>query len=421
MRAPYQVISADSHLEISANRWRDRVPEKYRDNAPKTIRLPDGSDAWQTEDGRIHLVNGASTLCAGKPFEEWRQEGAQYDTAAGAGSPEQRLREQDEDGVDAEVFYPSVNGSGVLHGIRNDDAYHVVLRAYNTWVAEEYCGVAPDRLIGLGVIPQRGVKEAIAEMEHCAKLGFKGVWIGKFPNGKMRPSPQDDEFWSAALSLDMPVTAHENFIDHGPKERAASPDGPSGPRRVVDGKEATGHPADLAQRICGYGVRSAEVACRLVIDGVFERFPTLQIYMAENQLGWIPNWLEQMDIIWGRQHFVLERVQGLKRLERPPSDYVRSNTLWGFMDNPLGVRMRHEIGVDRVMWGSDFPHQPTDWPHSYETIQRNMVGVPADEQHQMLVGNVTRFFHMGDTFESTEERERQVAARRTASAVPASV
>lgn len=415
MRAPYRVISADSHLEISANRWRDRVPARYRDAAPKTIRLEDGSDANQAEDGRVHLVNGASTLCAGKPFEEWRQEGAQYDNSVGGGSPEQRLREQDEDGIDAEVLYPSVNGAGVVHGIRGDDAYHAVISAYNDWVAQEYCCAAPDRLIGLGVIPQRGVKQAIAEMERCAKLGFKGVWLGKFPNGEMRPTPEDDEFWRAALDMHMPVTAHENFVDHGPKRpRAEVP-----PRVTSWGAPITGFPADLAQRINGYGLRSGEVACRLVIAGVFERFPDLQIYMAENQLGWIPNWLEQMDIIWGRQHFVLERVQGLERLPEPPSAYVRRNTLWGFMDNPIGVRLRHEIGVDRIMWGSDTPHQPTNWPHSYETIQRNMVGVPENERHAMLVGNVTRFFRLGDTFESTEEREQRVAARRNPAAVAA--
>lgn len=407
MRVSYRVISADSHLEISANRWRDRVPAKYRDSAPKTIRLPDGSDAFEMEGGRLHLVNGASTLCAGKPFEEWRQEGAQYDASVGAGPPEQRLREQDQDGIDAEVLYPSVNGGGVLHGIRDDDAYHAVVRAYNEWLAEEYCAVAPDRLIGLGVIPQRGVTEAIAEMEHCAKLGFKGVWIGKFPNGEMVPTPEDDQFWAAALDMNMPVTAHENFIDHGPRRAKTAP-----PLLSPSGAEVTGHPADLAARICGYGVRSALVAGRLVIDGVFERFPDLQIYMAENQLGWIPNFLEQMDIIWSRQHFVLERVQGLKRLAMLPSEYIRRNTLWGFMDNPIGVRMRHEIGVDKIMWGSDCPHQPTDWPHSYETIERNLAGVPQDERDLMLVGNVSRFFHLDSTFESTEEREREVAARR---------
>jgi len=418
MRVPYKVISADSHLEISANRWRDRVPERYRDSAPRTVRLPDGSDANELEGGRLHLVNGASTLCAGKPFEDWRQEGAQYDSAAGAGSPEQRLREQDLDGVDAEVLYPSVNGQVVVHGITDDDAYHAVVRAYNAWVAEEYCAVAPDRLIGLGVIPQRGVTQAIAEMEHCAKLGFKGVWIGKFPNGGMRPSPEDDQFWAKALEMNMPVTAHESFVDHSPRSRRAKP---APPRLAPWGAAITGHPADLAARISGYGVRSALIACHLVIDGVFERFPDLQVFMAENQLGWIPNFLEQMDIIWGRHRFVLERVQGLKPLDRPPSEYVRKHVLWGFMDNPFGVAMRHHIGVDKVMWGSDFPHGPTDWPHSIETIERNLVGVPEDEKHLMLVGNAVRFFHLDPTFESTEQREHDVAARRSGGAtVPVS-
>ncbi|HEY3116971.1 MAG TPA: amidohydrolase family protein [Chloroflexota bacterium] len=412
MRVPYTVISADSHLEIAANRWRERVPIRHRDSAPKTIRLADGSDAWQRDDGTIHLINGASNLCAGKPFEERRREGARYDLSPGAGSPEQRLREQDEDGIDAEVIFPSVNGQGVIHGIRDDEAYLAVIRAYNEWVAEEYCGTAQDRLIVLGVIPQRGgVRQAIEEMEHCASLGFKGVWLGKYPNGGMRPKPEDDEFWAESLRIRMPVTAHQAFVEFGPRETSSL-----APASATRGAVITGREPDLAASLCiGDGHGSLIIPSRMVIDGVFERFPDLQLYVGEAQIGWIPNMLEQMDMTWARDRHYLEREQGLTPLPMPPSQYMARQVLWGFLDNPFGVRMRHEIGVQHLMWGSDFPHAPTDWPNSLDTIARNLVDVPQDEQELLLVGNAVRFFHLETTFESTPEREAAVAARRSRS------
>src|SRR6266511_3960698 len=128
MAREYRYISADSHLEIACDRWTPRVPERYRDRAPRLIHLPDGGgDAWLIEGQPIYQAGVA--LCAGKPHEEWDPHGWSYDGAAGAGSPEQRLREQDIDGIDAEVLFP---GSGVFgNSIPEDDAYLAMVRAYN--------------------------------------------------------------------------------------------------------------------------------------------------------------------------------------------------------------------------------------------------------------------------------------------------
>ena len=75
--------------------------------------------------------------------------------------------------MDAEVLFPGNVGPGFWRGIRNDDAYKSVVRAYNDWLAEEYCSCAPDRLIGIGVIPITNIDDAVGELEHCAKLGLK--------------------------------------------------------------------------------------------------------------------------------------------------------------------------------------------------------------------------------------------------------
>ncbi len=77
-----------------------------------------------------------------------------------------------------------------------------------------------------------------------------------------------------------------------------------------------------------------------------------------------------------------------------PSEYVREHFYWGFMKNPVGVRMRHEIGVNRMMWANDFPHAESDWPESQQAIEVTFAGVPEDERAQMLSGNVCDFFHL---------------------------
>lgn len=377
MARAYRYISADSHLEISPESWRKRVPKKHRERAPRLIQLADGSDAILVENRPLNVrwVHGA-----GVPFERWGLEtGMRYDETAGAGPPEQRLKEQDMDGIDAEILFADVGGRSDWSGIADDGAYHAVVWAYNEFLAEEYCAVDPDRLIGMGIIPERGIEGAIAELEHCARLGFKAVNLSRYPSAKPFPTPEDDRFWAAALDADMPVTIHTEFAD---SERRGGTTQQRGP--------------DLARRICTYGVKAAPIAAALAVSGVFDRFPKLQVYFAENQIGWIPNYLEQMDVLYERHRYYHERMQGLKPLSRLPSEIVKEHCLWGFMDNPIGVQLRHHVGVDKVMWSSDFPHAPTDWPHSMQTIERNFAGVPAEEKYLMVAGNAVRFFRLNE-------------------------
>ena len=101
------------------------------------------------------------------------------------------------------------------------DAYKAAIRAYNDWLAEEYCPVAPDRLIGLGVIPWTNIDDALDELTHCAEMGLKGVMLGVYPSGKVYPTEEDDRFWAAAQEMDMPVTVHVGFDRNGP--RASEP------------------------------------------------------------------------------------------------------------------------------------------------------------------------------------------------------
>ncbi|HSQ12815.1 MAG TPA: amidohydrolase family protein, partial [Candidatus Deferrimicrobium sp.] len=209
----YHCISADSHLEIRPDRYAKRVPEKFRDRAPKVITLEEGSLAVLQEGQPLERL--ISNISCGLPYEERRPfdplPGENYENSPGTGSPEQRLREQERDGVDAEVLFPGNVGPGFWRGIRNDEAYKSVVRAYNDWLAEEYCSFSPERLIGVGVIPITNITDAVAELQHCKRIGLKAVAIDNFPAGNRQPTAADDPFWAAVVDLQMALTIHVEF------------------------------------------------------------------------------------------------------------------------------------------------------------------------------------------------------------------
>jgi predicted TIM-barrel fold metal-dependent hydrolase len=388
----YRYISGDSHLEIDSKHWIDRIPSKYRDQAPRLVSQLDGGDAWIINN-RIIRPAAAADLYGGKGRDQYVPFGGKYEGTPGTGSPEQRVQEQEQDGIDAEVLFPSQQGGPKFwRRIADDAAYQAIVRAYNSWLAEEYCAVNPHRLIGVGILPlTHDVTNATRELEVCAKLGLKTVLLQGFPSGKPYPSDDDDRFWALALDLNMPISVHVDLDRSG--ERA----GPlfKYPQESKEMMERLNH--DLVDQVGRFGpVRGngSVAAVQWVLSGLFDRFPKLRIFFAENQIGWIPFFLQAADVRYDRHYRWAERLLGFKPLSRPPSEYIREHCLWGFQFDRVGVELRHKINVDRIIWGSDFPHQESDWPESMTVVERNFAGVPEEEKHKMVCRNAVEFFHL---------------------------
>jgi predicted TIM-barrel fold metal-dependent hydrolase len=388
----YRYISADSHLEIDSKHWLERVPTKYRDLAPRLVRQPDGSDAWTIGD-KIVRPAAAADLYGGKGRDQYVPFDGRYEGTPGTGSAEQRVREQDRDGIDAEVLFPSQQGGPKFwRRVEDDDAYKAIVRAYNSWLAEEYCAVDPARLIGVGILPlANDLAAVIEELEYCARAGFKTALLQGFPSGKPYPSEEDDLFWSRALELNMPISVHVD-LERGGERKGPLFKYPKEPDEVM--KKLTHDLVDQVGRFGPVRGNGSIAAVQWVLSGLFDRFPTLRIFFAENQIGWIPFFLQGADVRYDRHHRWAERLLGLKPLRRPPSEYIREHCLWGFQFDRVGVELRHKINVDRLMWGSDFPHQESDWPESLKIIDKNFAGVPEDEKHRMVCGNAVEFFHL---------------------------
>jgi predicted TIM-barrel fold metal-dependent hydrolase len=199
--------------------------------------------------------------------------------------------------------------------------------------------------------------------------------------------PEDDRFWAAALDLQMAITAHSIF---------GSPNvGPTYRYPVAPGAAEVGRSgADPVGYVTRFSTSMGRNLAQMMFTGVFERFPDLRIYFAETQAGWIPHFLFQADDNYARTRFWAERSFGVGPLPQPPSEYIKRHALWGFLRDPVGVQMRHLIGVDKLIWGTDFPHQQGDWPHSRGVIDEIFAGVPEEEKYAMLVGNAVEFFHL---------------------------
>jgi predicted TIM-barrel fold metal-dependent hydrolase len=375
----YRFISGDTHLEVPAQRWTCRVPEKFRDRAPRTVRLANGADGFLIEGQPVR--ENAFDLYGGKGREAWGPFGQTYESTPGTASAQDRLKCLDLDGMDAEVLFPPVvTGPRAWRNVQDDDAYLALVRAYNEFVAEEYAAEAPERLLAIGVIPVASLAEAIVEMDHCALLGLKGVMLSAFPSGRGYPTPEDEAFWAEALKIRMPLTIHIDLDRSGPR---------SGPLMVYEKQAGV---ADIAGQVARFAQRGAVNAVQLILAGVFDRFPDLRILMAENQIGWVPTFMTVADERYDRHIYWAQHLLGFQALPNGhPSDYVRRHVLWGFQRDPAGVELRHWMGVENLVWGSDFPHQESEYPHSLSVIEQNFRNVPESERHAMVCGNIATF------------------------------
>lgn len=382
MARTYKIISADGHVEIPPDGWMEHVPSVYRDRAPKLVKLPSGGEAWIAE-GVPKVTNGPN-LTAGQPAKHqgvsyWQADGSR---APGAGDGAQRLREQDQDGIDAEVLYPPIFITQMLGGISDRDAYVALIRAYNDYLAKDYCPVAPDRLIALGVIPKSGLDDAVAELRRCKELGLRGVSPHQFPNGSGLTLPEDDAFWQAALEIGIAIAPHTHIgVRYPPFMTASNP-------LMMTG----GHPVaiSLCARPMG-GINPMFTISQLIVAGVFDRFPALRIYFAETNASWLPGALYTLDDNYAINRHNYKADHGIE-LKMLPSEYVRKHCSFSMIRDPMALRMLDLLPAENLMWGSDFPHHVGSFPNSQAYIAEAFADVPEALRRKMLLENVAAFF-----------------------------
>lgn len=373
MTADYKIFSADSHVSEPGDLWVQRIDREFRFRAPRLEqRERDGrlQDVWLYEGFPPHPV-GVGLGAAGRDGESFRAAGKGYAEALPGGwDPAERLKDQDIDGVEGEVLHTTL--AFRLFWLQDAKLQRACFRVYNDWLSE-YCSFSPRRLVGVPLISLYDVDEGVAELRRAARLGLRGAMIFLSPPAPCPPytSKLYDPFWAAAEEMDMPLVLHE--ITGGAESRLS-------PSSYWDENQSLGaivQPHE-AQR----------TLAQLILSGVLERFPRLKVISAENGTDWLPWWI-------GRLERSARRAGSYPtRLSLTPVEYYRRQIYFTYIDEPHAVENRERIGVDRLMFATDYPHSASTWPRSQRVVERDTAAMQPEVRRQLIHDNVLSVFNI---------------------------
>src|SRR5262245_13920791 len=216
------------------------------------------------------------------------------------------------------------------------------------------------------------VGDGIAGRERGARLGLAGAMISELPADERRyDQPEYEPFWAAAEALGMPLSLH------------------TATRRQGRIRGAPGLTLRDASSRATKAFGPATSMCDMIFAGVFERHPRLTLAIVEFELSWAPHLLDTMDYTYRERHE--EAIYRFKNGMRP-SDFFHANVVLSFQEDAIGIRLRDVIGVDNMMWGSDYPHSESTFPQSRKILAEILAGVPEAEQASIVAGTAARVY-----------------------------
>ena len=370
--AESQLISVDDHIIEHPRVWLDRLPSSLHEVAPHVVDV-DGGQQWCFER-QVGGPTGLSAVAGKDPSERSMDPNSFEDMRLGFYEAKARLLDMDTEGVWAEVLFPNYAGFAGSRFFRATDKDLALLcvRAYNDFTQEEWAAVAPDRLVPLVITPFWDPKLAAAEVRRCAELGFKAISFPDNPAPLGLPSFHTDHwdpFFEAVSEVDMPLCMHFGTSGNAPH---------------------IGNDAPLAVTTTLMGSTLFASMTDLIFSPVFHKFPSIKVAYSEGQIGWIPFALQRLDQVW--EHYRFYQMDRTINAERRPSDLFREH-VWGcFIDDEVGVRMRHDIGVGKILWEADFPHADSIWPDSRKRAEEVLADVPDEEARQIVEYNARALF-----------------------------
>ena len=354
----YTIITADSHAGGSHAAYREYLDPRFHEDF----------DAW-----RGKYKNPYKDLGDNRRLRNW--------------DDEMRNGQQEEDGVVAEVVFPNTVPpffpSFVLFARppKADEYEHrrAGIHAHNRWLVD-FCGEFPERRAGIGQIFVNDIDDAIEDATWIAEHGLRGGVL--LPNiapdvDWVKPlyDPEYDRLWSALEDLDIPVNVHSGTgnPDYGP------------------------YPTSMLLYINEVVFYSQRPFVQFVLGGMFQRHPRLKFVITEAGCSWMPPLLDQLDRIVAniRDTGAMGEIRygDDQKLAMLATECFEQNCWMGVSQpGPADAEARHQIGLDKFMWGSDYPHDEGTYPHTREHLRSRFHDVAPAELHQMLAGNAADLY-----------------------------
>jgi predicted TIM-barrel fold metal-dependent hydrolase len=388
------LVSVDDHVVEPPNVFEGRLPARYRDLAPQFVTKEDGTNVWRYEG--VEVPNVALNAVAGRPPDEYGIEPTSFDEIRpGTYDVNERVKDMDANGVLGSLCFPSFpQFCGQLFARTKDkDVALAMIRAYNDWHMDEWCGSHPGRFIPCPLPAIWDPEVLAAEVRRTAAKGAHAVTFSENPSKLGWPSLHSDHwdpFWTACSDEGVVVCMHIG----------------SSSEMVITAPDA---PIDVLITLTPINI--VQAAADLVWSQVFRRFPDLKVALSEGGIGWIPYFLERIDYGYERHH----RWTGQDFGDRRPSDVFNEHVIACFIDDHIGVETRSHLNMDAVCWECDYPHSDSLWPQSPEAVAKHLDGVSPEDVERITHRNAMRAFSY-DPFATTPREQATVGALRARAA-----
>ena len=387
------VVSSDSHAAMPQDLWPEYLDNRFHDLLPDLRR---DHIVYRTAISVLKAKNGSN---AQEEFELAHRTGWH-----GLYDPILRLADMDREGIASEIIYHADHRLGDLfHNAPNRkvsfEAWHAGAKGWNRWVLDTF-GFAKDRFhLTAAVGPCVDIEAAVAEVEWVADHGFVATYVpGYLAHPEMPPLFDEywEPFWSVCEDHGVVVVVHAGFgTEQGflfPELEkiyyaAADAAGSTDLEALMKHADAVHEESQIFfHDFLNHNVASRRPFWQMTLGGVFDRHPNLKLMLTEIRLDWIPATLSYLDGVY-------EERRADVPAKRTPSEYWSSNCFAGAsFIHKVEVEMRKEIGIDKILFGRDYPHPEGTWPHTKLWLQDAFFGVPEDELRSMLGENAIRFF-----------------------------
>jgi predicted TIM-barrel fold metal-dependent hydrolase len=377
------MISVDDHVVEPPGMFEGHIPDRYRDRAPAIHKTKDGSDVWRFNGQTI--PNIGLNAVAGRPKEEYGIEPTAFEEIRpGCYDIGERVKDMSAGGILASMNFPSFPGfSGRLFAAAEDkDLALAVLRAYNDWHIDEWAGAHPGRIIPMALPILWDAEECAAEVRRVAAKGCHSLTFTENPATLGYPSFHNeywDPLWRAACDENVVISIH---LGSSGQLAVTAPDAP------ID-VMITLQPMNVCQ-----------AAADLLWSRVIKKFPGIRFALSEGGTGWIPYFLDRLDRTYDMHHLWTGQDFG----DKLPSEVFREHFLTCFISDPVGVQLRHLIGIDNIAWECDYPHSDSSWPDAPEELAEVSRDVADDDLNKITYQNAMRWYSF-DPFVAGRTRE----------------
>lgn len=384
------LVSVDDHIVEPPDLFDGHIPAKYQDQAPKLIERADGTNAWVFEGQEA--TNVGLNAVAGRPPDEYGVEPTKLsEIREGCYDVDRRIDDMNVGGVLGSMNFPSFPQfcGQYFHRATDKDLGLAVLRAYNDWHVDTWCGSHPGRFIPLALPPIWSPELMADEVRRMAAKGCHAVTFSENPEKLGLPSFHSDHwdpFWTACADENTVVCLHIG----------------SSSTQVITSIEA---PIDTLITLTPVNI--VQAAADLLWSPVLRKYPTLTIALSEGGIGWIPYFLERVDRVY-RQHRAWTHQDFGDKL---PSEVFNERIVTCFITDEFGVASRDRMNIDNITWELDYPHSDSTWPAGPEELATHFVGVPDDDIAKITHLNAMRIFSY-DPFAHIPREQATVGALR---------